>query len=37
MRFDWTAVQVAYDTGLTVRECQRRFGFSKGAGTAPTA
>jgi 5-methylcytosine-specific restriction endonuclease McrA len=30
-RFDWEAVQAAYDTGLTVRECRRRFGFSTGA------
>jgi hypothetical protein len=27
-RYDWEAVQAAYDSGLTVRECAERFGFS---------
>jgi hypothetical protein len=27
-RYDWGEIQTAYDTGLSVRECMRRFGFS---------
>jgi len=27
-RFDWPAIQEAYDTGLTARACAKRFGFS---------
>jgi 5-methylcytosine-specific restriction endonuclease McrA len=27
-RYDWEAIQKAYDSGLTVRECAERFGFS---------
>jgi DNA-binding CsgD family transcriptional regulator len=27
-RYDWKEVQVAYDTGLSVRQCCERFGFS---------
>ena len=27
-RYDWTAVQLAYDEGLSVRACARRFGFA---------
>jgi hypothetical protein len=27
-RYDWKAVQVAYDGGLSRRECMKRFGFS---------
>jgi hypothetical protein len=30
-RYDWTAVQAYYDAGHSVRECQARFGFAKGA------
>ena len=26
-RYDWTAIQGAYDSGLSVRECAERFGF----------
>ena len=26
-RYDWAAIQLAYDSGLTMRECQERFGF----------
>lgn len=28
---DWDAVQAFYDSGRTMKECQRRFGFSNGA------
>jgi len=27
-RYDWAAVQAAYDEGLSVRDCAERFGFS---------
>jgi 5-methylcytosine-specific restriction endonuclease McrA len=27
-RYDWDGIQRAYDTGLSVRECARRFGFN---------
>jgi transposase-like protein len=27
-RYDWAEVQAAYDTGLSVRQCVARFGFS---------
>lgn len=27
-RYDWNEIQIAYDAGLTVRECARRFGFA---------
>lgn len=27
-RYDWNAIREAYDSGLTVRECMARFGFS---------
>lgn len=27
-RYDWEAIQRAYDTGLSVRECAKQFGFS---------
>lgn len=30
-KVDWAAVKACYDSGHTVRECQRRFGFSNGA------
>ena len=30
-RYDWDAIQVAYDGGLSVRECARQFGFNTGA------
>lgn len=26
-RYDWSKIQAAYDSGLTMRECQERFGF----------
>jgi DNA-binding CsgD family transcriptional regulator len=26
-RYDWKAIQAAYDSGLTVRQCAARFGF----------
>lgn len=28
-RYDWTSVQVAYDSGLTVDQCMTRFGFCR--------
>lgn len=28
-RYDWTAVQRAYDSGLSVRQCAAHFGFSQ--------
>jgi DNA-binding CsgD family transcriptional regulator len=28
-RFNWEAIQQAYDTGLSLTECAERFGFSK--------
>lgn len=28
-RYDWTEVQVAYDSGLSVRQCAAKFGFSQ--------
>ena len=27
-RYDWSKIQAAYDSGLSVRECARSFGFS---------
>jgi len=27
-RYDWTAIQEAYDSGKSLRECQMQFGFS---------
>jgi hypothetical protein len=27
-RYDWKEIQAAYDGGLTMRECQERFGFN---------
>lgn len=27
-RYDWSEIQQAYDSGLTVRQCARRFGFA---------
>jgi hypothetical protein len=30
-RYDWAAIQHAHDSGLSMRECQVRFGFSAGA------
>jgi hypothetical protein len=30
-RYDWAAIQAAYESELTLNECQRRFGFSKWA------
>jgi Bacterial regulatory proteins, luxR family len=27
-RYDWHAIQAHYDLGNSMRECQRRFGFS---------
>ena len=30
-RYDWEAIQRHYDEGHSVRECQKRFGFSKSA------
>ena len=27
-RYDWSEIQAAYDTGLSVRQCAKRFGFS---------
>ena len=30
-RYDWVAIQRAYDEGMTMRECQREFGFSTAA------
>jgi AcrR family transcriptional regulator len=27
-RYDWAVIQAAYDTGLSVRACARRFGFN---------
>lgn len=26
-RYDWAGIQAAYDSGLSMRECQERFGF----------
>jgi 5-methylcytosine-specific restriction endonuclease McrA/DNA-binding transcriptional ArsR family regulator len=28
-RYDWAEIQAAYDSGLTVRECSAKFGFSQ--------
>jgi 5-methylcytosine-specific restriction endonuclease McrA len=28
-RYDWAEIQVAYDSGLSVRDCAKRFGFSQ--------
>jgi len=28
-RYDWAAIQRAYDSGLTVRDCAERFGFNR--------
>jgi 5-methylcytosine-specific restriction endonuclease McrA len=33
-RYDWQLIQAYYDKGRTVRECQRRFGFSSVSWTA---
>lgn len=33
-RYDWAAIQLAYDAGLTVRECAARFGFCLASWTA---
>lgn len=33
-RYDWTKVQLFYDEGHSVRECQLRFGFSKATWSA---
>lgn len=33
-RYDWKAIQTAYDAGLSMRECAARFGFSSGSWTA---
>ena len=30
-RFDWAEIQGAYDSGVAMRECKRRFGFSSHA------
>jgi 5-methylcytosine-specific restriction endonuclease McrA len=30
-RYDWNEIQAAYDSGLRMRECQARFGFSGAA------
>jgi hypothetical protein len=30
-RYDWEEIQRAYDSGMTMHECQRRFGFSTAA------
>jgi 5-methylcytosine-specific restriction endonuclease McrA len=30
-RFDWAEIQRVYDTGVAMRECKRRFGFSSEA------
>jgi hypothetical protein len=30
-RYDWEAIQQAHDAGLSMHECQRRFGFSTSA------
>lgn len=32
-RYDWNAIQAAYDSGLTMRECQHRFGFNASSWT----
>jgi hypothetical protein len=28
-RYDWAEIRAAYDSGVPLNECQRRFGFSK--------
>jgi Winged helix-turn-helix DNA-binding/HNH endonuclease len=33
-RYDWEAIQAAYDSGLSVRECAARFGFCLASWTA---
>ena len=33
-RYDWTAIQAAYDAGLTVRQCQAAFGFNLASWSA---
>jgi hypothetical protein len=33
-RYDWSAVQLAYDSGLSIRECAARFGFCTASWTA---
>jgi regulatory LuxR family protein len=30
-RYDWDAIRIAYESGLSMRECCRRFGCSRGA------
>lgn len=30
-RYDWSAIQVAYDGGLSLRECAKKFGFHTGS------
>lgn len=30
-RFDWREIRLVYDSGLSMRECRRRFGFSSNA------
>lgn len=37
MRYDWDAIQRAYDSGLTVRECAERFGFCLASWKAAVA
>jgi 5-methylcytosine-specific restriction endonuclease McrA len=32
-RYDWDEVQVAYDSGLSVRDCMKRFGFTSSSWT----
>jgi DNA-binding CsgD family transcriptional regulator/5-methylcytosine-specific restriction endonuclease McrA len=30
-RYDWSEIRMAYESGLSMRECKRRFGFSSNA------
>lgn len=32
-RFDWSEIQAFYDTGVTMRDCRARFGFSNASWT----
>ncbi len=36
-RYDWKEIQDAYDTGLSVADCARRFGFSKASWSQAVA
>jgi hypothetical protein len=37
MRYDWRAIRASYDSGLSVRECMLKFGFSSDAWSKAVA